>query len=75
MLDKRALEVIQDNPPSFCSHHVVVEQTTGDCRLIKDLSSLNCFMYFSWLKMKTIALVLLSIRNGDWMTSIALKNV
>ena len=51
----------------------VVWKTSGSWRPVIDLSHLNRFLASSPFKMETIQSVLLSIRPGDWMVSIDLK--
>ena len=51
----------------------VVWKTSGSWRPVIDLSSLNRFVDVSHFQMETIQSVLLSIRPGDWMASIDLR--
>ena len=57
----------------FYSRHFVVWKTSGSWKLIIDLSTLNLFVDVSHFRMETIQSVLLSVRQGDWMASIDLK--
>ena len=51
----------------------VVWKTSGSWRPVIDLSHLNRFVDVSPFQMETIQSVLLSVRQGDWMASIDLK--
>ena len=57
----------------FYSRLFVVWKTSGSWRLDFDLSTLNIFVDVSHFRMETIQSVLLSVRQGDWMASIDLK--
>ena len=59
--------------PGFYSHLFVVWKTSGSWRPVIDLSHLTRFLVSSHFKMGTIQYVLLSVRPGDWMVSIDLK--
>ena len=59
--------------PGFYSHLFVVWKTSGSWRPVIDLSTLNRFVDVSHFQMETIQFVLLSIRQGDWMASIDLR--
>ena len=48
-------------------------KTSGSWRPVIDLSILNLFVDVSHFRMETIQSVLLSVRQGDWMASINLK--
>ena len=52
----------------------LVEKATGGWRPIIDLSALNGFVTLTKFRMETVASVLGSIRKGDWMFSIDLKD-
>ena len=54
--------------PSVCRW-----KTSGSWRPVIDLSHLNRFVDVSHFQMETIQSVLLSVRQGDWMASIDLK--
>ena len=51
----------------------VLWKTAGSWRPVIDLSHLNRFVDVSHFQMETIQSVLLSVRQGDWMASIDLK--
>ena len=57
----------------FYSRLFVVWKTSGSWRLVIDLSTLNLFVDVAHFRMETIQSVLLSVRQGDWMASIDLK--
>ena len=57
----------------FHSHLFVVWKTSGSWRQVIDLSHLHRFVDVSPFQMETIQSVLLSVRQGDWMASIDLK--
>ena len=59
--------------PGFYSCLFVVWKTSGSWRPAIDLSTLNRFVDVSHFRMETIQSVLLSVRQGDWMASIDLK--
>ena len=74
MLSKDALEIILDPGPGFYSRLSLVEKVTGGWRPVIDLSHLNEFVLQILFKMETVASVLLSIREGDFLASIDLKD-
>ena len=57
----------------FYSRLFLVWKTSGSWRPVIDLSTLNLFVDVSHFRMETIQSVLLSVRQGDWMASIDLK--
>ena len=59
--------------PGFYSRLFVVWKTSGSWRPVIDLSLLNRFVDVSHFRMETIQSVLLSVWQGDWMTSIDLR--
>ena len=70
---KGAVELAPLPSPGFYSRLFVVWKTSGSWRLVIDLSHLNRFVDVSPFQMETIQSVLLSVRQGDWMASIDLK--
>ena len=68
MLVKGALEIARDPGPGFYSRLFLVEKATGGWRPVIDLSHLTSF------KMETVASVLLSVREGDFLASLDLKD-
>ena len=67
---------IKPNPPSpgFCSRLFVVWKTSGSWKSVIDLSRLNGFVHQAQFKMETSQSILQSVRRGDWIVSIDLKN-
>ena len=64
LLDSVAAQVKEDS---------LVWKTSGSWRPVIDLSHLNRFVDVSHFQMETIQSVLLSVRQGDWMASIDLR--
>ena len=73
LIAKGAVELAPLPSPGFYSHLFVVWKTSGSWRPVIDLSHLNRFVDVSHFQMETIQSVLLSVRQGDWMASIDLK--
>ena len=74
MLAKGALEIARDPGPGFYSRLFLVEMATGGWRPVIDLSHLNDFVQLTPFKMETVASVLLSVREGDFLASLDLKD-
>ena len=74
MLAKGALEIARDPGPGFYSRLFLVEKASGGWRPVIDLSRLNEFVHLTPFKMETVASVLLSIREGDFLASLDLKD-
>ena len=74
MLAKGALEIARDLGPGFYSRLFLVEKATGGWRPVIDLSHLNDFVQLTSFKMETVASVLLSVREGDFLASLDLKD-
>ena len=72
---KGAVELAPLPSPGFYSRLFVVWKTSGSWRPVIDLSHLNRFVDVSPFQMETIQSALLSVRQGDWMASIDLKEV
>ena len=70
---KGAVELAPLPSPGFYSRLFVVWKTSGSWCPVIDLSHLNRFVDVSPFQMETIQSVLLSVRQGDWMASIDLK--
>ena len=70
---KGAVELAPLPSPGFYSRLFVVWKTSGSWHPVIDLSHLNRFVDVSHFQMETIQSVLLSVRQGDWMASIDLK--
>ena len=73
LIAKGALELAPLPSPGFYSHLFIVWKTSGSWRPVIDLSHLIRFVDVSHFQMETIQSVLLSVRQGDWMASIDLK--
>ena len=73
LVAKSAVELAPLPSLGFYSRLFVVWKTSGSWRPIIDLSILNSFVDVSHLRVETIQSVLLSVRQGDWMASIDLK--
>ena len=73
MLAKGALEIALNPGPGFYSRLFLVEKVSGDWRPVIDLSHLNEFVHLTRFKMETVASVLLSVREGDFLASLDLK--
>ena len=73
LIAKGAVEHVPLPSPGFYSRLFVVWKTSGSWRPVIDLSHLNRFVDVSHFQMETIQSVLLSVRQGDWMASIDLK--
>ena len=74
MLLKGATEIVSDPGPGFYSRLFLVEKATGGWRPVIDLSPLNRFIRLTPFKMETVASVLASIREDDFMASIDLRD-
>ena len=74
MLATGALEIARDPGPGFYSRLFLVEKATGGWRPVIDLSHLNDFVQLTPFKMETVASVLLSVREGDFLASLDLKD-
>ena len=72
LIAKGAVELAPLTSPGFYSRLFVVWKTWS-WRPVIDLSHLNRFVDVSPFQMETIQSVLLSVRQGDWMASIDLK--
>ena len=70
---KGAVELDPLPSPGFYSRLFVVWKTSGSWRQVIDLSHLNRFVDVSPFQLETIQSVLLSVRQGDWMASLNLK--
>ena len=71
---RAGLEIARDPGPSFYSRLFLVEKATGGWRPVIDLSHLNDFVQLTPFKMETVASVLLSVREGDFLASLDLKD-
>ena len=73
LIAKGAVELAPLPSPGFYSRLFVMWKTSGSWRPVIDLSHLNRFVDVSHFQMETIQSVLLSVRQGDWMASIDLR--
>ena len=73
LITKGAVELAPLPSPGFYSRLFVVWKTSGSWRPVIDLSLLNRFVDVSHFQMDTIQSVLQSLRQGDWMASIDLR--
>ena len=74
MLLKGALERVFNPGPGFYSRLLLVEKASGGWRPVIDLSPFNEFVQQTPFKMGTASSVLLSVRKGDFLASINLKD-
>ena len=73
LIAKGAVELAPLPSPGFYSRLFVVWTTAGSWHPVIDLSLLNRFVDISHFRMETIQSVLMSVRQGDWMASIDLR--
>ena len=59
--------------PGFSSRLFVVWKPSGSWRPVIDMSLFNRFMDFSHFRLETIQSVLMSVRQGDWVASVDLR--
>ena len=69
-----ACQIAQDPGPGFYSRLFLVEKASGGWRPVIDLSHLNNFVQLTSFKMETVASVLLSVRQGEFLASLDLKD-
>ena len=74
-MNKGAIELAPLPSPGFYSRLFVVLKSSGAWRPVIDLSTLNLRIQQTSFKMVTLQSVLLSVRPGDWMVSLDLKDV
>ena len=74
MLSKAALEIILDPGPGFSSRLFLVEKIAVAWRPVINLSHLNEFVLQSPFMIETVAFVLQSIREGDFLASVDLSD-
>ena len=74
MVAKGALEIARDPGPGFYSRLFLVEKASGGWRPVIDLSHLNEFVQLTLIKMEKVATMLLSVREGDFLASLDLKD-
>ena len=74
LLNKGAIELVPLPSPGFYSRLFLVMKASGAWRSVIDLSTLNLRVQQTSFKMETLQSVLLSVRPGDWMVSLDLKD-
>ena len=74
LLEKGAIELAPLPSPGYYSRLFVVMKASGSWRPVIDLSLLNLRIQKTSFKMETLQSVLLSVRAGDWMVSLNLKD-
>ena len=74
LVEKGAIELAPLPLPGFYSRLFVVMKASGSWRPVIDLSTLNLRVLKSPFKMETLQSVLLSVRHGNWMVSLDLKD-
>ena len=73
LIAKGAVELAPLPSPGFYSRLFLVWKTSGSWRPVIDLSTLNLFVDVSHFRIETFQSVFLSVRQGDWIASIDLK--
>ena len=68
------MELAPLSSPGYYSRLFVVMKASGSWRPVIDLSLLNLKVQKTSCKMETLQSVLLSVRAGDWMVSLDLKD-
>ena len=75
LLEKQAIEPVEDDcSPGFYSRLFLVPKRDGGQRPVIDLSRLNTYLEVDHFKMETPATIMAAMRQGDWTTSIDLKD-
>ena len=74
MLQKGAIEKVTENSPGFYSHLFLVPKKTGDLHPIINLKFLNNHIVKEKFKMETQRAIRKALTQGDWVTSIDLKD-
>ena len=74
MLAKGTLKITRDPGPGFYGRLFLVEKASGGWQPVIDLSHLNEFVQLTRFKMETVTSVLLSVREGDFLASLDLKD-
>ena len=74
LLEKGAIKLAPLPSPRYCSRLFVGMKASGSWRPVIDLSLLNLRVQKTSFKMETLQSVLLSVRTGDWMVSLDLKD-
>ena len=74
MVETGATEQVPSPTLGFYSRMFVIPKASGGWRLTIDLSPFNRFEWITKFRMETAASVLQSIREGDWMVLLDLKD-
>ena len=74
MLNNNALEVVDDQSPRFVSRIFLVEKATGRWRRVIVFSHWTSFVLRTKFRMKTLASLMVSIKENDFMSSTALED-
>jgi ribonuclease HI len=72
--EKQAIQQVDPKTLGFYSHVFVVPKNSGDWRLVIDLKSLNSHIEAPHFKMSTVAVVLNTLRPGDWAFKLDLQD-
>ena len=74
MVEKGAIEIVKSRDPGFYSRVFLVPKKQGGWRPVINLAPLNDYLQITKFKMETTASVIRSVRQGDFMVSIDLKD-
>ena len=74
LLSKGALEEVLDPDPGYYSLIFLVKKKSGEMRPVTDLSNLNQYLEIPRFKMETTRTIFQSLKIGQWVTSIDLKD-
>ena len=74
MVEKGAVEPVEDCWAGFIARVFLVPKMTRGWRPIFDLSVLNSFLAVTPFRMETVSSVLESMTEGEWMVSLDLKD-
>ena len=74
MLEKAAIERVQEINPGFYNRLFLVLKASGTWRPVLDVSRLNTFVTKTKFSMETTQSVLDSIQQGDWMVTMDMKD-
>ena len=74
LLEKQVIVEVFNPDPGFYNSLCLVPKATGGWRTVLDVSSLNNFVRKEKFKMETTRSVLESLREGDWLFSVDMKD-
>ena len=74
MLSKHTIELVDDQVRAIYNRLFLVKKVTGGWRPVIDLLALNQFVVLIKFRMETMVSVLTSVRKGNFMFSIDLKD-